>query len=161
MNDFIRELKMKHGLCVIILHHAGKNETQRGRTDIEDHLELVIKLSPMPEAYVGELRVQLEYEKKREKGIIHNFCFVVDANGGWQVLEDSRTLEITNLLLRGVSWSAIERKLRVSSKTIAKIKRMAEERGTKFPSADSQNKSDKREEKANKATQCRKSTQVQ
>jgi len=64
INDFLRRLKIVHRLCVIILHHAGKNTTQRGRSDTEDHLETVIKLTPLPDALPGEIRVKFEYEKE-------------------------------------------------------------------------------------------------
>jgi len=43
VNQFLIRLRMQ-GLCVLLAHHAGKNGTQRGRTDAEDNCDLVVKL---------------------------------------------------------------------------------------------------------------------
>src|SRR5205085_3470305 len=81
MNAFLRKLRFE-GYCVIYVHHAGKGGLQRGRSDVEDHADLVMKLSPMADAEMGELRVKLEYEKKRQKGVVEDFCFEFK-DGDW------------------------------------------------------------------------------
>ena len=43
LNETLIDLR-KHGFCVILIHHAGKNTTQRGRTDVDDNLDVSVKL---------------------------------------------------------------------------------------------------------------------
>jgi putative DNA primase/helicase len=43
VNQFFIRLRLL-GLCVVVVHHAGKNGTQRGRTDGDDNMDLIIKL---------------------------------------------------------------------------------------------------------------------
>jgi hypothetical protein len=45
VNDFLRRLRFM-GHCVLLVHHAGKNNTQRGRTDGDDNLDVSIQLQP-------------------------------------------------------------------------------------------------------------------
>ncbi len=43
VNDFLTDLRSQ-GYCVLIVHHEGKNGTQRGRTDGDDNLDVSIQL---------------------------------------------------------------------------------------------------------------------
>ncbi len=64
-NGFLLRLRFK-GYCVILVHHAGKNGTQRGRTDAEDNIDLVMQLTP-PEGHdPGDgLKACVSYTKVR------------------------------------------------------------------------------------------------
>ena len=63
VNGFLIELRIL-GLCVILVHHAGKAGTQRGRTDGDDNLDLSIKLeAPKGWAAGDGLEVAVSYER--------------------------------------------------------------------------------------------------
>jgi archaellum biogenesis ATPase FlaH len=127
INDFLLRLRFA-GYCVIFMHHAGKNGSQRGRTDIEDHADLVIKLSRLPDAEIGEFRVKLEFEKKRSKGVVRGFCFEhrevgVAGTAGFHEISDSNEQDVALMLMAGKSRRTIQGQLSVSPNTISRIKR--------------------------------------
>jgi AAA domain len=134
MNEFMRRLRFA-GYCVIFVHHAGKSGQQRGRSDVEDHADVVIKLSGLNDAFAGEYRVRLEYEKKRQRGVLHDFCFEFN-DGVWRELADELAGKIQQLLAKGKSYRAIATALDVSSKTIAKVKREMEQQQARWPKRD-------------------------
>jgi hypothetical protein len=53
------------GLCIIFLHHAGKQGLQRGHSRSEDMLDVSIKLTAIDDQEVDYLNLKLEYDKIR------------------------------------------------------------------------------------------------
>src|SRR5437868_11549942 len=87
-----------------------------------------MKLSPMADAEMGELRVKLEYEKKRQKGVVEDFCFEFK-DGDWCEVVDSSEREILHMLAKAKTYKQIATALRVSEKTIARVKRKWDRKG--------------------------------
>jgi AAA domain/DnaB-like helicase N terminal domain len=71
--DFLQWLNhlRQRGLCVIVLHHAGKSGMQRGHSRSEDLLDVSIKLTRDPNEECDWLKCTLAYDKFRDdpKGI--------------------------------------------------------------------------------------------
>ena len=81
------------GLCVVILHHAGKSGLQRGHSRSEDMLDVSIKLSkPQDEEEVDWLKLKLEYDKFRgERTGIRSLIVECRANlWSWKMQEDDK-----------------------------------------------------------------------
>jgi hypothetical protein len=57
------------GLCVVELHHSGKQGLQRGSSKNDDNLDLQMSLTPEKDWEHGDgLRFVLNYEKRRHAG---------------------------------------------------------------------------------------------
>jgi hypothetical protein len=127
-NSFLLRLQFR-GYCVILVHHAGKNGTQRGRTDAEDNMDLVMHLTP-PEGHdPGDgLKACVSYTKVRYGGRLQNFaCEYV--GGSWCMLVDSEEKEIVELLNKGTSLKGISGSLGVTVARVRKIKGKAKAKG--------------------------------
>jgi AAA domain len=73
VNDFLVRLRGL-GYCVVLVHHAGKNGTQRGRTDGDDNLDVSIKLDKPYGWQAGDgLAFKWVYEKVRHGGNLPDF----------------------------------------------------------------------------------------
>jgi hypothetical protein len=127
-NSFLMQLRFK-GYCVIVVHHSGKNGTQRGRTDAEDNMDLVIQLTP-PEGHdPGDgLKANVNYTKVRYGGRLQNFaCEFVD--GLWRMVSDSEENEIIALVNSGKSLRSIARSLGVSLHRVRTVRTKAKAKG--------------------------------
>jgi len=133
VNSFYITLRRK-GYCVLVVHHAGKNGSQRGRTDGDDNLDLAIKLSPPRGWQPGDgLQFKLEYEKVRAGGSLPEFVARYDGKS-WECGADldEETAEIVGLLAAGKSIRSIATALDVSPSKVLRVKKRAEKNGTKF-----------------------------
>lgn len=127
-NDFLLRLRFK-GYCVLIIHHAGKNGTQRGRTDAEDNMDLVIHLEA-PEGHdSGDgLKANVTYKKVRYGGRLKNFSCAY-ANGEWKTLADTFEKDVIEQLNDGHSIRDIMKLLNLKKNQVEKIQRRAKENG--------------------------------
>ena len=91
VNDFLLDLRFR-GYCVILIHHAGKNGTQRGRTDGDDNLDMTVQLEPRYGWQPGDgLQFKWRYEKVRHGGHLPEFEAEYQAETrSWQVVQDGR-----------------------------------------------------------------------
>ncbi len=128
VNDVLINLRQM-GLCVIVVHHAGKNQTQRGRTDLDDNLDISIKLDKPYGWLPGDgLAFKWGYEKVRHGGYLQDF--EASYNGSeWSVCEDSRQAEVLELSRSGKSQRAIATALDMSQPTVNRILKRAEQAG--------------------------------
>jgi hypothetical protein len=127
-NSFLLRLRFK-GYCVILLHHAGKNGTQRGRTDAEDNMDLVVQLTH-PEGHdpADGLKACVSYTKVRYGGYLRNFaCEYV--GGSWRMLEDSEEKEIIELLNTGTSLRGTSTSMGVTIARVRAVKKKAKAKG--------------------------------
>lgn len=134
VNQFFISLRIR-GYCVIIVHHAGKSGTQRGRTDGDDNLDLSIKLEAVKGSSPGEgLEVVVSYEKVRAGGNLPGFqaAYREDAKT-WEVVEDEDGNEIFKMLMKGKSIRSIATALDVDKSKVWRVKKSAEKKGVKFP----------------------------
>jgi len=135
VNQFYITLR-NMGYCVIIVHHAGKNGTQRGRTDGDDNLDLAIKLSPQKGWEPGDgCKFNLSYEKVRAGSRLTEFSAELDAQSNWIFSPemDEEKCEIINLLMQGKTTRQVAAKLGVSESTVERTKRRAKDNGQVFP----------------------------
>jgi hypothetical protein len=101
VNDFLLELRFR-GYCVVLIHHAGKNGTQRGRTDGDDNLDISVILSPRYGWQPGDgLEFKWTYEKVRHGGHLPDFEAEYHGEGRWQLVQDDRTADVIALAKKG------------------------------------------------------------
>ena len=132
VNSFLIELRIL-GLCVILIHHAGKAGTQRGRTDGDDNLDLSIKLeAPKGWAPGDGLEVAVSYEKVRAGGRLSEFCAAYRENK-WELTQDETARQAFNMLMAGKSSRAVATALDLNQTAVIRIKRQAEKNGIQFP----------------------------
>lgn len=127
-NSFLLRLRFK-GYCVIVVHHAGKNGTQRGRTDAEDNIDLVVQLTPPDGHDPGDgLKACVSYTKVRYGGRLQNFaCEYV--GGVWRMLVDSEEKEIIEQLNNGGSLRSISGLFGVTVSRVRTIRKKAKAKG--------------------------------
>ncbi len=132
MNDFLITLRSQ-GFAVITTHHAGKNGTQRGRTDNDDILDLVIKLRAPEDWMPGDgARFVLEFDKVRYGDRLESLGAKWSQATGWEI-DETATSAAVGLLLKGMAINKVADQLGIGDKTVLKIKRRAERNGTVFP----------------------------
>ena len=103
MNDFLTDLRAQ-GYCVLLVHHEGKNGTQRGRTDGDDNLDVSIQLEKPYGWQPGDgLAFKWKYSKVRHGGHLPDFEASYEAEGGWRLVEDGRLPEVMKLHAAGKS----------------------------------------------------------
>jgi len=110
VNQFLIRLRAE-GYTVILTHHAGKNGSQRGRTDNDDPLDLIIQLN------------------KRDGWTPEGFDARYTAESGWERLEPSEN-RIVQSLLEGTSINRVARDLKIGVRRVMDAKALAEKNGT-------------------------------
>lgn len=129
VNDFLLDLRFR-GYCVILIHHAGKNGTQRGRTDGDDNLDISVILSPRYGWQPGDgLEFKWTYEKVRHGGHLPDFEAEYHGAGQWQLVQDDRTADVIALANKSKSQRAIAQALDISQPTVNRILRKAHKQG--------------------------------
>lgn len=134
VNQFFIALRIK-GYCVIVVHHAGKSGTQRGRTDGDDNLDLSIKLEAPKGWGPGDgLELAVSYEKVRAGGNLPGFqaAYNNEANS-WDIVASEDDNEAVKMLIAGKSVRSIASALDISKSSIWRLKKQAEKNGVKFP----------------------------
>ena len=123
VNGFLRQLR-SDGYCVLLVHHAGKNNTQRGRTDGDDHLDVAIQLDKRDKWTPGDgLQFEWKYEKVRHGAKLIGFEAGYDSNTkSWSILEDDRGEKIEALLAEGKTERQIANALGCHQSTVNRIK---------------------------------------
>jgi hypothetical protein len=131
LNQWLMDLRC-HGLCVVFLHQAGVSGAQRGLSDLEDTLDLSIKLETRKRKTTGA-SFNMSFTKEREEGLLPRRGYACE-NGVWRADDGSATREpkpkevskedqIRESLRQGCTYREIEDELQVSQTTIAKIKK--------------------------------------
>jgi RecA-family ATPase len=123
VNDFLMRLRFL-GYCVIIIHHAGKNNTQRGRTDGDDNLDVSIQLEKREDWEPGRgLEFRWVYTKVRHGGLLQGFEAAY-RNGVWQLVEDDRLARVQELVEAGKKEREIAIQMGISQKTVNRLKQV-------------------------------------
>jgi hypothetical protein len=132
VNQFLIRLRAE-GYTVILTHHAGKNGSQRGRTDNDDPLDLIIQLNKRDGWTPGAgLEFSLAFEKVRYGDRLEGFDARYTTESGWERLEPSEN-RIVQALLEGTSINRVAKDLRVGVRRVMDAKALAEKNGTQFP----------------------------
>ncbi len=122
VNDFLIDLRSR-GYCIILVHHGGKNGTQRGRTDGDDNLDVSVMLEKPYAWQPGDgLAFKWSYVKVRHGGSLLDFSASYDL-AGWHVTEDERVDRIREMLAEGKTERAIAKELDIAQATVNRIKR--------------------------------------
>jgi hypothetical protein len=122
VNDFLITLRAK-GYCVLLIHHAGKNQTQRGRTDADDNLDVSIKLEAPYGWQAGDgLAFKWVYEKVRHGGNLPDFEATYQ-DCAWVIGHDERLAEVEALASGGKSTRSIAIQLDMSQSTVSRLLR--------------------------------------
>jgi hypothetical protein len=118
VNQFYISLRLK-GKCVIVVHHAGKNGSQRGRTDGDDNLDLAIRLdAPKGWAPGDGCKFNLSYEKVRAASRLREFYAEYDEMEGWTMPEPTDEAEVVKLHMEGKSVRSIAKTLELSTSKV-------------------------------------------
>jgi predicted XRE-type DNA-binding protein len=131
VNRFLIRLRAE-GYTVITTHHAGKNDTQRGRTDNDDHLDLIMKLE-RSDKDDPLLSFNLTWEKVRYGDPLKPFSARFDDPDGWELIGDAAkqlqeeairrlVLEMTE---KEMSQEEIGKTLRIRKQRVGEIQRKA------------------------------------
>src|SRR5438128_10923005 len=86
-----------------LVHHAGKNNTARGLTAGDDHLDVAIQLDKRSGWAPGDgLQFEWRYEKVRHGAWLAGFEAEYDSKSrSWAVVEDNRTEQVRTMLSDG------------------------------------------------------------
>jgi Helix-turn-helix domain len=129
VNDFLTDLRGR-AHCILLVHHEGKNGTQRGRTDGDDNLDVSIQLEKPYGWQPGDgLAFKWRYSKVRHGGNLPDFEAAYDAVGGWKLVEDGRLPEVIKLHASGKSTRAIAMALNISQTAVSRMIRKANQAG--------------------------------
>jgi hypothetical protein len=135
LNQWLKDMRISHHLCIVTIHQAGVSGEQRGLSDLEDPLDLSIKLKAGEKTSGASFH--MSFTKEREKGELPEHSYVCE-NGVWQVndekgkLKDERVAkikplskeqQIVEMINQKVPWAKIQEKHGVSPNTIARIRR--------------------------------------
>lgn len=129
----------RRGKSVFFVHHAGKNNSQRGTSKKEDTLDTVIKLTH-PEDYKPEQGAcfEIEFTKSRHFFGEDANSFIVqlfeDANGAWrweerESKEDEIIQQYAELKAQGFTDALIGEKMNKKKGQIETIKKKARNKG--------------------------------
>lgn len=125
VNEFLMRLRAE-GFVIILTHHAGKNGTQRGRTDNDDITDLIVKLSQRKGWTPGSgLEFTLAFEKVRYGDRLEGFDASWSREGGWKILVD-RDAEALNALMKGDGINKVAKQFEMSNRKVAKLKEQAD-----------------------------------
>ena len=125
------------GTAVILVHHEGKNNTQRGTSAREDLLNFSIRLK-RPEGYNSEegARFIVEFTKNRRFYGPDAKPFELELQNKnmkltWTVNEDGNKKEddIIDMLNEGKQQKAIAEELEVTQSYVSQVKKTAKEEG--------------------------------
>jgi len=131
VNQFYITLR-RRGYCVIIVHHAGKNGSQRGRTDGDDNLDLAIRLeAPKGWAPGDGCHFTVQYEKVRAGSRLGEFSAKYD-NGEWEVEVPTEDAEVVKLKMAGKSVRSIATTLDIAPSKVQRIIEKARKSGVEF-----------------------------
>jgi AAA domain len=127
VNDFLLDLRFR-GYCTLLIHHAGKNNTQRGLTMGDDNLDISAQLeAPYGWAPGDGLAFKWVYTKTRHGGNLPGFeAKYVD--GKWSVSDDE-LMEVVKLAKSGLKQRAIGESLGMSQATIFRLLKKAAKTG--------------------------------
>lgn len=142
VQEWLLQLR-RRGLSVLLVHHAGKNGSQRGTGAKEDILDSVLELK-RPSGYQMEQGCCFEVHFTKARGLTgkdtqpFEATISVDITGQacWQtrLVEDVVETKVLELLqLDGMSELAIAEELGVSRSTVSRVKRRLRERGESLP----------------------------
>jgi hypothetical protein len=131
VNEFLMRLRAE-GFAVIMTHHAGKNGTQRGRTDNDDITDLIVQLKARDGWTPGDgLEFALGFEKVRYGDRLEGFEAKWSASGGWERLALSDNA-VVQALMEGKGIAKVAKEFGIGVAKVQKIRDQAKANGIEF-----------------------------
>lgn len=119
------ELRLK-GLCVVELHHVGKNRQQRGHSRNDDVLDVQMHLKEAPGWEPGQgLKFVMGWEKVRHQARFESGYTVTLAGSTWHHA-DTLSADVFELLNKGKTVRQIAEELGVDRNKVARTKKKLE-----------------------------------
>ena len=123
------------GFAVIMTHHAGKNGTQRGRTDNDDITDLIVQLKARDGWTPGDgLEFALGLEKVRYGDRLEGFEAKWSVAGGWERLALSDNA-VVQALMEGKGIGKVAKEFAIGVAKVQKIREQAKANGVEFEPA--------------------------
>jgi putative DNA primase/helicase len=130
--------RRKEGRAVLFIHHAGKNDTQRGTSRREDLLDVVIKLKH-PGDYTPDRGAQFSVIFEKARGLYGDDVREIEATLGqveggvqawtWREAERATQDRVVELVKLGMSDAEIATDLGKDRTTVYRARRKAEQTG--------------------------------
>ena len=137
MQNWLLRLR-RQGICVLIVHHAGKGGQQRGTSRREDVLDMVIALR-RPSDYEPKDGARFEVHLEKARGLYGSVTdpfearLQPDALGtpvwSWQPLRDAEYARAVALFVDGISPGDAAEELGISRATAYRLKKRAVKEG--------------------------------
>jgi putative DNA primase/helicase len=126
----LRDLRWK-GLCVLEMHHSGKNvEMQRGSSRNDDILDVQIQLSPPTGWEPGQgLAFDWKFEKVRHSALLEGGFTVSMKDGLWTKRVSDDQLAVMSCLQKGMSIAKIARELDIHPSKVKRLKAKVDKAG--------------------------------
>jgi putative DNA primase/helicase len=113
------------GITTLIVHHAGKNNQQRGTSKREDALDLILKLTKSEKRKVSAFRVDFEKARSLPESLKGPFAIEMqDRDEKRQMIYKPVSVDlvakIAFLISKGCSQTAIANKLKINQGTVSR-----------------------------------------
>jgi putative DNA primase/helicase len=133
VQDWLMELRLR-GITVIILHHEGKTETQRGTSKREDVLDTIIRLKEPKGDMLDEgdaahgcvfelhfMKARDYYGADRAPRVLRLSTQSGTAEWTWEALRDQQQERIAELHQLGRTQNQIAKEMGVDQSTVSRI----------------------------------------
>ena len=126
----------KRGIALLIIHHAGKDGSQRGTSKREDIVDVVICLKQPSDYQPSEgAKFELHYQKARSmlgEDVKPILCHLTDQGWVYSFLENSNHQKIIELSKEGLRNFEIAEELDLSKGYVSKVVKNAKNNGELF-----------------------------
>lgn len=123
-------LRNRYHLCVVTLHHTGKNGLQRGLSRNDDILDVQMHLKKVDGWEPGDgLKFEMAFEKVRHAAHLESGFEVEYKDGKWLKHTSDRLTEVAELLKEGKSVRSIATDLDIPKSNAARLVKKAREKG--------------------------------
>lgn len=124
----------KRGICVLFIHHAGKNNQQRGASKREDIMDTVISLK-RPNDYESSQGARFEVHYEKSRGFTGSDAVPFEAwlkNHDWHTseIEDNEMAKVLMLSQQGVSQRDIAQEMQFSAAKVNRLLKKAKTHDT-------------------------------
>jgi putative DNA primase/helicase len=122
------------GMNDLLIHHAGKNNQQRGTSKREDQMDLILKLTKIENRKVSAFRVDFEKARSLPESLKGSFVIEMqDRDEKRQMIYKPASVDlvakIAFLISKGLSQTAIAEHLVMNQSTVSRKVREAKENG--------------------------------
>lgn len=124
INQWLLQLR-RIGLSTILVHHAGKNNEQRGTSKREDQMDLILKLTEIKNHKNTEFRVDFEKARSLPQELRKSFAIECMWRGEDTILihkvtDEDKLAQIALLASKGLTQNSIANKLSLKQGTVSK-----------------------------------------